>query len=327
MRASLHILAAALAIPQQQAPRTTTGTWEGGEVPSEHADGRGTGPVGPSDASAGAPLALQAARDALDRAGLQGADLDLLIDFSVLPADYLVPAWNMTNRLQRELGARRAVTLGFSGNGEGTFHVALKTALHLLGRERSGTALLVAADRALPGNRRLPPDDPLVLLGDAASALLLRTGEGPPRVLDVLVHSDGRYHDVCFIPGGGLAAPEAPCRMTLDRERFEQAPRWETLQRLARHLLARHELTPAQVRLLLYPGLSASDRQGFLDHVAPLFPKARMPGLHLPGYLFGNGCVAALDAAMTSDRTDAGDLALLLSHGMGYTAGVTLLRF
>src|SRR4030066_501795 len=53
-------------------------------------------------------LALEAAKECLFKAGLNANEIDLIVDFSVLPQDYVVPSWCMSNKIQHELGAAKA---------------------------------------------------------------------------------------------------------------------------------------------------------------------------------------------------------------------------
>lgn len=301
---------------------------EGASFPAETAKKLGVESVRLCDGETGSALALEAARDALERADVDASTIDVIVDFSILPQEYLVPAWNMSNKLQHELGATGAFTLGFSGGGATNFLVALKAAADLIRcDERVNTALLVAADATLPGNRILNPDAPVIVLGDGASAMLLQGDAPGPRVLDVELWSDGDYHDVCFIPGGALAHPDRPdlYRLTLDRDRFEAAPKWETLDRIAAAVLARAGRARDERTAFVYPNLSAHDREAFMDAFA-LDPSR---AVHAPfsehGHVQGSDFVRNY-LALVEARAD-GDTALLCSHGMGFMYGVGLLAF
>lgn len=63
-------------------------------------------------------LSLAAARECILRANLKATDIDVIVDFSVLPQDYVVPSWCMSNKIQYEIGAKNAFNLGFGGGGD-----------------------------------------------------------------------------------------------------------------------------------------------------------------------------------------------------------------
>lgn len=275
----------------------------------------------------GSALALAAARKALERAGQPGAVMDVVIDYSILPQEYLVPAWNMSGKLQHELGATKSFTLGFSGGGATNVLVALQAAEALLATDPAVQhALLVAADVAIPGNRVLPPDEPVTLLGDGAGALVLsREGQGP-RVRGFRFHTDGALHDVCYIPGGAIAYPDAVAqyRMVLDRPRYDVAPRHAILRALVEALLAEHGLRSGQVTRVVLPGYAAAEHAacgaalGFTSaQVHPFDPV----GGHVQGTDLVRG-LEALDATLA-----AGSFVLLASEGMGFQYGAALLEY
>ncbi|WP_456425487.1 hypothetical protein [Rhodocaloribacter sp.] len=330
MAATVSIRSAACRFPARRHRVETLFREENARFTDETAARLGVEAVRLCDGETGSTLALEAAREALERAGVDASALDVIVDFSILPQEYLVPAWNMSNKLQHELGATGAFTLGFSGGGATNFLVALKAAADLIRfDERVNTALLVAADVTIPGNRILTPDAPTVVLGDGASAMLLQGDAPRPRVLDVELWSDGGYHDVCFIPGGALAHPDRPdlYRLILDRERFEAAPKWETLDRLAAAVLARAGRTRDERTAFVYPNLSAPDRAAFVDAFA-LDPRR---AVHAPfsehGHVQGSDFVRNYLALVENGTRADDDTALLCSHGMGFLYGVGLLGF
>jgi 3-oxoacyl-[acyl-carrier-protein] synthase-3 len=273
----------------------------------------------------GSDLALAAARRALAQADKPGAAMDVVIDYSVLPQEYLVPAWNMSGKIQHEVGATKSFTLGFSGGGATNFLVALQAAHALLTTDAAVQhALLVAADVALPGNRLLPPERPVTVLGDGASAVVLcRDGAGP-RVLDVQLHTDGALHDVCYIPGGAIVHADAPeqYRMVLDRARYDAAPRHATLRGLSDAVLAAHGLHPAQVARLVLPGYAVGE-QAACAAVLGFRPEQVLPFAPVGGHVQGTDLVRGLVAALAD--IPSGGYVLLASEGMGYQYGAALL--
>ena len=118
-------------------------------------------------------LAVAAAREALARAQVNPLDVSVVIEYSILPQEYLVPVWNMSNKVQAEVGAVKSFVVGFSGGGASNFMVALSAAAAMLSENDSmKTALLVTGDATIPGNRVLSPADPVTVLGDGASAVV-----------------------------------------------------------------------------------------------------------------------------------------------------------
>jgi 3-oxoacyl-[acyl-carrier-protein] synthase III len=274
-------------------------------------------------------MALTACQEALRRAELDVAQLDVIVDYSILPQEYLVPAWNMSNKLQHELGAKKAFTVGFSGGGATNFLVALSSAAAMLqANEKLMSALLVAADITIPGNRILNPADPVSVLGDSAGAVVLKKGEEGSVVIDTEFHSEGSYHDVYYIPGGALAHPDDPAlyRMELDKSRYDSAPKADTLKTMLGTVLERTGVKREDIVFLLYPNLSAQDQQQSADGIG--LSSAQMNGHNRKshGHLQGTDFVINYLSMIESGTVEKGKYFLAASHGMGFLAGLSLLR-
>ncbi|MBA3914322.1 MAG: hypothetical protein H0X25_10840 [Acidobacteriales bacterium] len=272
-------------------------------------------------------LALAACQEALRRAGIDAALVDVIVDFSILPQDYLVPAWNMSNKLQHELGARKAFTVGFSGGGGSNFLVAMAAATTLIETDdKLKTALLVAGDVAIPGNRILNPADPVSILGDCASAMVLQKGAGHT-VLDFALWTDGANHDVYYVPGGALANHNPGAyRIQLDKPRFDASRQAGTLGKLVAAMLEAAGLSITQIASVLLPNVSQED-QSDLQRELGLKAEQVDPAVRKSyGYLQGNDFVLNYLAALEPAPPVAGSYVLAASHGMGFMPAAVLLR-
>ena len=293
------------------------------------ADRLGIDEVPICDGESGSAMALAACQEALRRAELDAAQVDLIVDYSILPQEYLVPAWNMSNKLQHELGAKKAFTVGFSGGGTSNFLVALSSAVALLqANEKLTSALLVAADVTIPGNRVLNPADPVTVFGDSAGAMVLKKGIEGSVVIGTELSSEGSYHDVCYIPGGALANPDDPAlyRMELDKERYEKAPRYDKLKTMLATHLERAGVQRDDIVFGLYPNLSLEDQQQFAQAVGFGSDQINSGNLKSHGHLQGTDFVVNYLSLIESARIAKGQYLLAASHGMGFLAGVSLLR-
>ena len=120
-------------------------------------------------------MAVAAGREALQRAKVDPQTVNVVVEYSIMPQEYLVPVWNMSNKVQAEVGAAKSFVVGFSGGGSSNFMVALSSAAAMLSEnEALKTALLVTGDTTIPGNRVLNPADPVTVMGDGASAVVLQ---------------------------------------------------------------------------------------------------------------------------------------------------------
>ncbi|WP_435592941.1 3-oxoacyl-ACP synthase [Nocardia sp. bgisy118] len=138
-------------------------------------------------------LAAEAARDALERAGVTASELDALLVVGGRAPRYLLAS--EATRLQHRLGADRAFVTGVGELGCVSISAAFTLAAALLrGDERCRTVLVVAAATA---PTRFRYRAPMTILGDGAAAVVLGTGRGGRyQLVDHDVRSDGRYADL-----------------------------------------------------------------------------------------------------------------------------------
>ena len=287
-------------------------------------------PIQNGDASETASnMAVAASREALQRAKIDPLTVDVVVEYSIMPQEYLVPVWNMSNKVQAETGASKSFVVGFSGGGSSNFMVALSSAAAILSENDSmKTALLVTGDTTIPGNRVLNPDDPVTVIGDGASAVVLQRDAPRGILIDTELSSEGNNHDVCYIPGGSLIHPDdiTLYRMRLDKARYDAFPNAETLRRLSDRLLKRAEMNLSDVSSVLCANISAQDeaamQEAFGNKVAPVCTANRQSHGHLLGTDFPLNYLSL----MASGSIKEGDYVLTVSHGMGATAAVSLLR-
>src|SRR5215469_5474523 len=245
MKAPVGILGAACHLPAQRRSVEDLFREEGASFSSDISAKLGIDhvPLRNGDASETASnMAVAAAREALQRAKVEPITVNVVIEYSFMPQEYLVPVWNMSNKVQAEVGASKSFVIGFSGGDSSNFSVALSSAAAVLSENDSlKTALLVTGDTTIPGNRVLNPSDPVTVLGDGGSAVVLQRGAAAGVVVDVELWSEGDNHDVCYIPGGSLIHPEdiSYYKMTLDKARYDAFPKSETLRKMSDRLLAR----------------------------------------------------------------------------------------
>ncbi len=275
-------------------------------------------------------MAVAAAREALQRAGVAPQTVDVVVEYSILPQEYLVPVWNMSNKVQAEVGASRSFVVGFSGGGSSNFMIALSSASAMLAENDSTkTALLVAGDTTISANRILNPDDPVTVMGDGASAVVLQRDAPRGVVIDTELWSDGNNHDICYIPGGSLIHPDdiSLYRMQLDKARYDAFPRAETLRRMSDKLLERTGLRFSDIACVLCSNISSQDQDAIQDafegKVSPVCASNRESHGHLQGTDFPLNYLSLIE----SGSVNQGDNVLGVSHGMGATAAVSLLRY
>ena len=144
-------------------------------------------------------LACHAAQRALQRAGMSGNDLDLIVLATATP-DQTFPA--TASKVQARLGMKHGAAFDVQAVCSG-FIFALAVADNALRLGQARTALVLGAEtfsRILDWRDR----GTCVLFGDGAGALVLNAGPAGPvdrGILSTHLHSDGRLHDILYVDG------------------------------------------------------------------------------------------------------------------------------
>src|SRR5215472_16521155 len=293
MRAAVGILAACCHLPQHKRSVEDLFREEGANFSADVAARLGIKqvPIQNGDASETASnMAVAASREALQSAKIDPLTVDVVVEYSIMPQEYLVPVWNMSNKVQAETGASKSFVVGFSSGGSSNFMVALTSAAAMLSKNDSmKTALLVTGDTTIPGNRVLNPDDPVTVIGDGASAVVLQRDAPRGILIDTELWSEGNNHDICYIPGGSLMHPDdiTLYRMRLDKARYDAFPKAKTLRLMSDRLLERARTTLSDVASVLCANISAADevaiQEAFEGKVAPVCTFNRQSHGHLLG--------------------------------------------
>jgi len=156
-------------------------------------------------------MATRAAQEALERAGISPADLDLIIVATITP-DY--PSFPATAPLvQHMLGAEGCGAFDLVAGCSG-FVYGLVTGTQFIQSGACRNVLVIGAEslsRVLDWTDRTT----CVLFGDAAGAVVLRATDRPGGLLSYVLGSDGSGAESLYIPSGGTRSPAT--HETVDR--------------------------------------------------------------------------------------------------------------
>ncbi len=272
-------------------------------------------------------FATGAAEKALAMAGVDPAELDLIIVATVTP-DFPFPATACI--LQDNLKASKAAAFDISAACSG-FIYGLSVADKFI---RTGTvkkALVIGAEiltRIVDWTDR----NTCCLFGDGAGAAVLEASEGESGILSTHIHSDGTYWELLNQPGVGNRNPA--CQKTLDDKLIYINMQGNEVFKLAVRAMdeAAHEALAAN-------GLSTADIDLFIPHQANrriIDAIGKRMGLsedqlYINLERYGNTSSAsiplALDEANRSGRIKSGDIVLFDAFGGGLTWGSALVRW
>ncbi|NGM50840.1 ketoacyl-ACP synthase III [Caulobacter sp. 602-2] len=155
-----------------------------------------------ADDQAVSDLAVEAAKQALERAGKTAADVDLIIVATTTP-DLTFPATAAI--VQRKLGAGVGIAFDVQAVCSG-FVYALSVADGFIARGNAKCALVIGAE-AMTRLMDWTDRGTCVLFGDGAGAVVLEPGEGEGTTADrgmlgFALRADGTKQDLLYVDGG-----------------------------------------------------------------------------------------------------------------------------
>ena len=266
-----------------------------------------------------ATLAADAARNALDAAGLQPADIDRIVLATATP-DQTFPS--SATKVQAMLGIDDCIAFDVHAVCTG-FLYALTVADSMLRSGSARSALVIGAETF---SRILDWEDraTCVLFGDGAGAIVLRAEDGERGILATRLHADGRHNDLLFVDGGPSTTGTVGKLRMKGREVF-------------RHAVV--NLADVLNEVLAAAGLSAADVDWVVPHQANariLDATAKKIGVSPDKIVVtvdrhANTSAAsvplALDVAVRDGRIRRGDIVVLEAMGGGFTWGAAALKY
>jgi 3-oxoacyl-[acyl-carrier-protein] synthase III len=211
--------------------------------------------AGPGESAS--TLAIAAARQALERAGIEGKELGLII-VATVGADYPFPS--TANLVQHALGAQcPAFDMQAACSG---FLYGLATAQQFVANGSVKHVLVIGVEvlsRVMDYTDRTT----CVLFGDGAGAVVLSASDEPGGVLGFTLGSDGARPELLWIPAGGSAEP-------VTEEAIRQHRIYVQMQGSEVFKFATRVMGTAMEEALANAGMTAADMDLFIPHQANL---------------------------------------------------------
>ncbi len=267
-----------------------------------------------------ATLARDAARRALEHAGVEAGEIDLIILATATP-DQTFPS--SATKVQAMLGIPDCIAFDVHAVCTG-FLYAVTVADSMIRSGSADKALVIGAETF---SRILDWEDrgTCVLFGDGAGALVLAAENDSERgILATKLHADGRHNDLLYVDGGPATTGTVGKLRMKGREVF-------------RHAVV--NLAEVMGEVLEAAGLTADEVDWVVPHQANariLDATARKLGLPPEKVVVtvdrhANTSAAsvplALDTAVKDGRIKRGDLIVLEAMGGGFTWGAAVLRY
>jgi 3-oxoacyl-[acyl-carrier-protein] synthase III len=272
-------------------------------------------------------ICTEAGLQAIEDAGLQAMDLDLII-LATVSGDVGFPATACF--VQKNIGAFNAAAFDMAAACSG-FIYALATADAFISTGKARNVLVIGGE-TLSRMTDYSDRNTCVLFGDGAGAVVLAPSDGKAGILGTLLGTDGRYTDLLQVPGFGTKYP--PSQESIEakrhfikmegREVFKQAV--TAMGEAATRILDIAGITSEQVDLLI-------PHQANLRIIDATAKRVGIPSdrvfINLEKY--GNTSAAsipiAMDEARRMGRLGPGKTAVLVAFGAGLTWASAAVRF
>ena len=268
-------------------------------------------------------LAERAARKAIESAGLDPGDIDLIVLATTTP-DKIFPSTACL--LQAKLGIQGCPAFDLQAVCTG-FVYGLSVADKFIKTGAARRALVVGAEtlsRIIDWNDR----STCVLFGDGAGAVILEAAD-EPGMLSTHVHADGAYEHLLTVDGG----------ISQGYEKLSEGAGYIRMQGNEVFRVAVTTLGSIVEETLRANGMEKSDIDWLIPHQANMrIIQATARRLNMPiervvvtvaehGNTSAASVPLALDVALRDGRIQRGDTVLMEAFGAGFTWGSALLRY
>ncbi len=280
-----------------------------------------------ADEEATSDLAVKAARKAVENAGLDPVEIDLIIVATLSP-DRLFPSTACL--VQKNIGAIRAVAFDIGAACSG-FIYALSVAQQYLKNGTYKTALVIGAEifsRILDWQDR----NTCVLFGDGAGAMVLKAAENGKEIIYTQLGTDGSGAELLKQPAGGSRLPAS-------HDTVDQRLHYLKMNGKEIYKFATKSMVETIINGLSIVGLTTKDIDLLIPHQANIrILECVAKKLNLPMEKvfvnvdrYGNTSAASIPIALTEaiqqKRIKENDIVVLVSFGAGLTWGASIIRW
>ena len=272
-------------------------------------------------------FAVRASQQAIERAGIDPKDIDLILCATVTP-DQILPSTACL--IQAQLGANKAAGMDIVAACSG-FLYGVTIAEPMIRSGQIKYALVIGAE-LLTRYTDYTDRSTCVLFGDGAGAAVLGPVDGDRGILASRIRSDGRYEEQLYAPGGGTKGGFSADTIARGDHFFKMKGN-EVFK------VAVRSMSDISKQVLCEAGLKTEDVNLFIPHQAnQRITDAVANMLNVDSSLVysnisrtGNTSSASipicLNECVEAGRVNQGDVVLMASFGGGFTWGGIVMRW
>lgn len=268
-------------------------------------------------------MGMEAARRAMDMAGVGAEDIDLIVVGTATP-DKVFPATACI--IQRQLGVTGSPAFDVHAACSG-FLFGLDLANRYIQTGGARTAIVIGAE-TLSRITNWEDRGTAVLFGDGAGAVVLQAAD-EPGILATHIHADGRYEELLQVEqgvsvgyditraGGAFITMEGNAVFRRAVATFDSIAR-ETIADVDGHLDDIDWFVPHQANMRIIKAAAKKLDMPMERVIATVDEHANTSAASIP---------LAMDLAVRDGRIQRGNTLLLAAFGAGFTWGSAMLRF
>ena len=273
-----------------------------------------------------ADMAAAASRVAMERAGVEAGELDMILLSTATP-DRLLPSTACD--VQALLGARNAGAYDFATACSGFLYGLSMAEAHIVAGQAE--TVLVCATEKMSSIVDWTDRTTCVLFGDGAGAAVVKRAEDGRGILSTFMRSDGTLAELLWRPGGGAKIP-LDIAVLDERSHYVKMAGPEVFKSAVRAMceaaetaLQRAGVTSDQIDLMV-------PHQANVRIIESTAKYAKMPmdrvfvNVDRYGNMSSASIPVALDEAIEQGRAGPGSLVLMVAFGAGFTWAANVVR-
>jgi 3-oxoacyl-[acyl-carrier-protein] synthase-3 len=278
-------------------------------------------------------MGIDAAKKAIDKAGIDPAEIDVVIYIGEEHKEY--PLWTAGIKLQEEIGAVNAWAFDASLRC-GTTIMALKLAKSLMkGDPDINTVLLAGGYRNVDFIRYENKRSRFMFnLGAGGGAILLKKGHNANTVLETEIITDGSFSEDVIVLVGGTKNPLTAENLDLymldvpDPERMKRRLDQKSMDNFLKVIRTSLKKSGYSEKDISYLGILHMKRSAH-EYVLSQLGLSSEQSIYLEdyGHIGQIDQILSLELAERTGKLKNGDVVVIVSAGIGYAWGATTIRW